>query len=384
MKLKILLPVLILVLAGAIAAGLVGNRRQLTPTQPQAVPIVVRVIEVSPGPVQLKVHAQGTVSPRTETELVPEVSGNIVWISQNLVSGGYFDVGEPLFRIDDRDYVADTERASATLSRAQAEHEHASFEYERAVELNERQLISRSDLETNLRTVRVAEASLRDAQLVLESARRDLARTTMSAPFAGLVRSEQVDVGQFVNRGTAVASVYATDYVEVRLPIADQQLAYLNVPLIQRGELSEESAPTVELTADFAGERQIWRGRIVRTEAEIDPGSRMIYAIARVRAAEEQADSTIPPPVGLFVQAEIDGIAKENVIVLPRSALRNGNQVLVVDTENRLHFRTVEVLRVYRDDVFVTGGLDSNERVSVSSLQTVVEGMRVQPLLPES
>ncbi len=382
MKARYILPVLLVAAALGVTAVLVTTGSQLSPSQPEAAPIAVRVVVARPGPVQLQVHAQGTVEPRTETELVPEVSGNVVWISPNLVSGGYFETGEPLLRIDDRDYRAAAQRAQATLTRAQAEFELAQAELSRAEDLLDRQLISRTDFDTRLRTARVAQATLQDAELVLETSRRDLTRTTMSAPFDGLVRSEQVDVGQFISRGASIASVYAVDFVEVRLPIADQQLAYLNVPLSQRGEIDESRAPDVSLTAEFAGQKQRWTGKIARTEAQIDPGSRMVYAIARVRA--DTSDNAVPPPVGLFVQAEIEGIAEDEVVVLPRSALRNENQVLVVDTENRLHFRTVDVLRVYRDDVFVTGGLERGELVSVSALQTVVDGMRVQPLLPQS
>ena len=382
MKARYILPFVVVFAALGAAVVLVTTGSQLRPSQPAAAPIAVRVVEVRPGPVQLQVHAQGTVEPRTETELVPEVSGNVVWISPNLVSGGYFETGEPLLRIDDRDYRAAAQRAQATLTRAQAEFELAQAELSRAEDLQERQLISRADLDTRLSRARVAQATLQDAELVLETARRDLNRTTLAAPFDGLVRDEQVDVGQFISRGASIASVYAVDYVEVRLPIADQQLAYLNVPLSQRGEIEESLAPDVSLTAEFAGQKQTWTGKIARTEAQIDPGSRMVYAIARVRA--DNADNSVPPPVGLFVQAEIEGIAENDVVVLPRSALRNENQVLVVDTENRLHFRTVEVLRVYRDDVFVTGGLESGELVSVSALQTVVDGMRVEPLAPQS
>ena len=382
MKAKAILPVLMLVGAVAVAIMLIRTSRPLRPNQPQAAPLAVRVIEANPGPVQLVVNAQGTVAPRTESELVPEVSGNVTWISPNLVSGGYFEPGEVLLRIDERDYGAAVARAEATLARAEADHELAQFDLQRSEDLHARQLISRADLENNVRAARVAEAALRDARLVLETARRDLTRTELKAPFAGLVRSEQVDVGQFISRGASIATVYGTDFVEIRLPIADQQLAYLNIPLSQRGELPDELAPDVTLTAEFAGRKQVWQGKLVRTEAQIDPGSRMVYAIARVQAAD--SDAEVAPPVGLFVQAEIAGIAEDDVVVLPRSALRNENQVMVVDSENRLHFREVEVLRVYRDDAYITGGLSPGELVSVSSLQTVVEGMRVQPLLPES
>lgn len=380
MKAKVILPIALLAAALIIALGLVRTGRELQPSRPQPAPVAVRVIEASPGPVQLEVHAQGTVTPRTESDLVPEVSGNVVWMSESLVSGGFFEAGDPLLRIDERDYRAAVARAEAALARAEAEHEHARFELERAEELHARQLVSRADFEASTRSARVSRASLDDARLVLETARRDLERTELRAPFTGLVSEEQVDVGQFVSRGSPIGTVYATDYVEVRLPIADQQLAYLNVPLSQRGELPEDRAPDVTLRAEFAGSKQRWQGKLVRTEAQIDPGSRMVYAIARVRAA----DDATPPPVGLFVQATIAGVAKDDVVVLPRTALRDENQVLVVDSENRLHFRSVDVLRVYRDQVFVTGGLEAGELVSVSALQTVVEGMRVQPLLPES
>jgi multidrug efflux pump subunit AcrA (membrane-fusion protein) len=110
----------------------------------------------------------------------------------------------------------------------------------------------------------------------------------------------------------------------------------------------------------------------------------MVYAIARLESGQSEAERSVAPPVGLFVEAEIDGLALENVVVLPRSALRNGEYVLVVDTENRVHLRQVDVLRVYRDEVYITGGLRSGERVSVSMLQTVVEGMRVQPIEPDA
>ena len=249
----------------------------------------------------------------------------------------------------------------------------------RAEELVGRQLISRSDYEARVRSARVAESSVADAHLVLQTARNDLDRTIITAPFAGLVRSEQVDIGQFINRGSSIAEVYATDALEVRLPIADQQLAYLNIPLNQRGEMSPEFAPQVSLTAEYAGRKLAWTGYLARTEAQIDPGSRMVYAIARVSADDADINA---PPVGLFVQAEIEGIAEDDIVVLPRSTLRNGNQVLVVDSENRLHFRDVEVLRVYRDDAYISAGLEAGERVSISPLQTVVDGMRVQPIEP--
>jgi len=215
-----------------------------------------------------------------------------------------------------------------------------------------------------------------DARAALGQAERDLTRTELVAPFTGLVRSEQVDIGQFVSRGAPVAKVYATDFVEVRLPIADRQLQYLNLPPGHRGELPIEQQPRVVLSADYAGQRLTWTGRVVRAEAEIDIKSRMVHVVARV---ENDAQPT-PLAVGLFVDAEIEGLLADEVVVLPRTALREGNRILVVDEANRLRFREVDLLRLYGDEALIESGVAAGERICISPLQTVIDGMPVAPV----
>jgi multidrug efflux pump subunit AcrA (membrane-fusion protein) len=188
-----------------------------------------------------------------------------------------------------------------------------------------------------------------------------------------------VDIGQFVSRGVSVATIYAGDQAEIRLPIADRQLAFLNLPLGHRGELPIEQQPNVTLTAEYAGRTLSWQGKIVRTEAQIDTASRMVHVIARVSNEEQD----VPLNVGLFVNAEIEGLLVEDVVVLPRNALRNGNRVLVVDDENRIHYRDIEPLRLYRDQVLIQSGLETGERVCISPLQTAIEGMTVNPVSSE-
>ena len=381
MRLKIVLPVLVLIASGFGAVTLLATSPQLKPAQPEAILTTVRIMEAQPEQISMMVHSQGTVAPRTESDLVPEVSGKVTWISPNLVSGGSFDAQEVLLRIDNRDYAATAGRARSALERGRAEDEHARFELQRLEQLESRQLASRSQMENALRAARVAKANLNDARLALEQAERDLSRTELRIPFSGLVRSEQVDVGQFVNRGSPVATVYATDFVEVRLPIADEQLAYLNVPLSHRGEFDDSVAPEVTLRALYAGTEFSWRGKIVRTEAEIDAKSRMVHAVARFDNSASQVDDRPALRVGQFVNADIQGRLADNITVLPRVAIRNNDQVLIVDAEDRLQFRDVQLLRVYRDKAYVLTGLAPGERVCISPLQTVVEGMLVQPSL---
>ncbi len=373
---KIFIPGLIVIASVFGALTLMATSPKLEPSIPEPIPATVRVMAVQPESVQLTVHSQGTVAPNTESELIPEVSGRIEWISPSLVNGGNFEKGEELLRLEDRDYRSTQERARAALSRAEAEYQHAQFEYQRLQSLEARQLTSRSMLENSLRAYRVAEAALQEARAGYAQASRDLERTRITAPFTGLVRKESVDIGQFVSRGNPIATIYASADAEVRLPIADRQLAFLKLPVGIRGELPEAMQPKVTLSADYAGQHLEWYGRIVRTEAQIDTMSRMVHVVARI-ANEGQA---APLSVGLFVNAEIQGLTAEDVVVLPRVALRDGNNVLVVDQDNHLRFREVEPLRLYQDEVLIKNGLGPGERVCISPLQTAVDGMPVNPI----
>jgi RND family efflux transporter MFP subunit len=373
---KFIIPGLVVIASIMGAVTLMATAPKLEPTATQPVPTTVRAITVQPKPVRLTVTSQGTVMPNTESDLVPEVSGRVVTMSPALIAGGYFNEGDVLLALDDADYRAAVSRASANITRAQAEFEHAKFEYERHRELESRQLSSRSMMEGALRSSRVTGAALKDARVALEQAQRDLARTKIVAPFTGLVRSEQVDVGQFISRGAPIAKIYATDFVEIRLPLADRQLAFLNLPLGTRGQLPAEARPAVRLHADFAGRTYSWDGEIIRTEAEIDMKSRMVHVVARV---ENETQET-PLSVGMYVEADIEGVLAENIVVLPRNALRNGNQVLVVDADDKLRFRQVTPLRLYGDQVLIQAGLEAGERVCISPIQTAIDGMPVNAI----
>jgi RND family efflux transporter MFP subunit len=352
----------------------------LEPANETPTPLTVRVRTIETESIELKVHSQGSVAPSTVSQLIPEVSGRVTWTSPSLVAGGFFEAGQELARIDDLDYRNAQDRANAALKRATAEVEHAKYEYRRLRSLAERKLVSRSALENGLRAYRVTQATFEDAQANSEQAQENVKRTVLRAPFTGLVRAENIDIGQFASRGQAIATLYANDVVEVRLPIADRQLAFLNLPPLRNGNFPEDMQPTVKLSADYGGQVRQWFGKIVRAEAEIDTSSRMVHLVARVESSKDSQDLS----VGLFVTAEIAGLAVENIVRLPRSAIRNDNQVLVVDTENRLRYRDIQPLRLYRDNVLINAGLNPGERVCISTVQTAIDGMAVNPIAESS
>lgn len=378
MNRRVLYPLLVLGIGALVAVLIAINKPEVVPQPYEPIVPTVRVIEARSATEYLGVSSQGTVQPRSQSELIPEVSGRVTWISPSLVNGGAFREGDTLLRIDDADYRTVVERSQSALERSEVEYALSQDELERLVSLHQRQLASQQQLDTARRAARVDEATLREARADLEQARRDLSRTELKAPFTGLVRSEQVDLGQFVTRGQSIATIYATDYVEVRLPISADQLGYLELPISIRGRIPSELSPPVTVAADFGDTRLLWEGELVRLEAEFDERSRMVYGVARLQLDED--DDTPLLPVGLFVQADIRGRNVEDVIRLPRSAMRDDNQVLVVDPDNRLRFRQVSLLRLEHDDILVSSGLEDGELVCISPLQMVVDGMRVNPV----
>ena len=374
---KFLMPVMVLMGGIAAAALLIVTGPEIQPQSSELVAPLVRFVVADPQTRQLSVRTHGTVVPRTESELVPEVDGRIIEMSPALVSGGFFSKGDVLFRIDPLDYEVNLEQARAGLARARSDLANARRNHARVQNLATRGSASDAQRDDALNRVTIAEATLRESTARLARAERDLARTRVVAPYDGRVRSERVDVGQFIKRGTAVGVIYAVDYAEVRLPIHDDELAYLDLLLAREGQESATPVP-VTLRAQFAGKQHQWLGKVVRTEGELDPATRMVHVVARVPSPYASGDGRPPLAVGLFVDAEIHGQTLPDVVVLPRSSLRGGNQVLVIDENNQLRLRAVDVLRIDDDLVFVAGGLLQGERVCVSTLQSTTDGMLVR------
>ncbi len=406
MKRVLFIPIAILGVGVAVVWVLWLTRPMADPTPVELIPPLIRVQTLGSQELQLVVEAQGTVAPRTESELKSQVSGEVLWVSPALVPGGFFDSGDRLLKIDPVDYEADLESARARLARAQSEAGRARKENARQRRLADRSVSSQARIDDAENAAHVAEAGLREAEAQLGRAERDLERTVVYAPYPGRVRSERVDLGQFIARGESLARIYAVDYAEVRLPIPDRELRYLDLPLGYRESVATDSAATEEaypvdqlaevgsgtmygpqaiLRAEFAGKQHAWAGRIVRTEGEIDPKSRMVTVVARVEDpyGRRTEDGRPPLAVGLFVEVEISGRILPEAIVIPRSALRQGSRVLVLDSGNRLHYRPISVLRTERELVIVEDGLQTGERVAVSPMPDAIEGMSVRPKAEE-
>lgn len=379
---KIVLPFVLVILGIAGALWIASSRPEVETVVPEAVPPLVRVTTIEPRTVALDVRSQGTVRPRTETTMVAEVSAKVVGLSPAFAGGGFFERGDVLVRLDPRDFElavtsaqAEVARAQVALARERAEAELAAAEWRDLGNGGEPPALVAREPQTA-----EARAALAASEAALARARLNLDRATVRAPFAGRVRDKQADVGQFVTPGQPLGRIYAVDYAEIELPVPDQELAYLELPVAFRGEGGGGQGPAVELRADFAGAERTWQGRVVRTGGEIDARSRMVSLVARVDDPYGRgADPERPPlAVGLFVEARISGKQVPGVAVLPREALRGDDRVLVLDGDGRLRFRSVRVLRRQGEQVLVDEGLAAGDRVCVSPLEAPVDGMAVR------
>lgn len=381
---KVILPFAILAVAILIFVVIIRNPSRLEPSNPEQALATVRVAQVQPEAVTLQVQSQGKVQASRRVNLSSATSGQVSWVSSSFVAGGFFEADEVILRLDSSDFENALERSRSTMEQAETEANHATVELERYRELAERRLVSESQLQDLQRQADISAGRLRDAKAQLSQTQLDLRRSEVRAPFATIVENTAIELGQNVNRGQSLANLLSADDVEVRLPLALSQLGYLDIPLGYRGELPAELAPEVTLSGMFGGQLHHWRGTLVRTEAGIDASNNSVQAIVRVEQSAvqnpPQGESTqsIPLPVGLYVEASIQGKTVDNLYALPREVIRSGNRVLIVDAENRLRFREVEILRLENERVLIASGLRPGERICMSPIQAVVDGMLVQ------
>jgi RND family efflux transporter MFP subunit len=388
---RAILPVLVIGAGVLIAWAIFVSRPTPTPKTPDILPPSVQTLRVAPETHRFVVDSQGTVTPRTELPLVAEVGGRIIATADDFDDGGFFEKGELLVEIDPTDYrlaltraLAEVRQAELNLEVQRADAEVARTEWKRLNESDPPPLVAREP------QVAQAEAGLEAARAAVESARRDLERTRITAPFDGRVRTASVDVGQVVARGSVCGMIYAVDYVEIKLPLATDEFAYLELPMRYRNAVDPsgdedaggDDVAGVRLTADLAGARHTWTGRIVRTDGAIDPTSRRLAVIVRVDdpyARSVENPERPPLAVGLFVDAAIQGRVIDDVYVLPRAALRQGDAIFVVDDDDRLRIRPVRVLRRTRERIVIGEGLEPGQRVVVSPIEAPVDSMKVRP-----
>lgn len=378
--LKVVAPVLVLAAGVGSVMVLAAAKEAPEKKEEAARPISLYVDDVRSESVVLSVKTQGEVRPKTEIDLVPQVSGRIVSISDSFAEGAGFGPGEVLIQIEAADYQLAVTSAEARLAEAKVklEQEMADARIKRKQWQDWVKDGEPTPLALNQPQVAEAQAKLRAAEADLDNAKLNLSRTQIKVPFDGRVLERTAGIGQYVTVGAKLGRVFATDKVEVRLPLTDRQLTELNLPI--GFVASANNGPKVSLRANLGGGDHVWEGRIVRTHASVDQQTRLMYAVAEVSDPYGKLNSRgMPLAVGLFVTAEIEGVQPQSALVMPRDALRSEDKVYVIK-DDKLEIRTVDVLSTSTEQVFVTAGVEAGEKVVTSPVRGAHDGMAAVPI----
>jgi len=374
---KIFMPIVIIFIGLIITAVLVFAQDEPEQVKPEAYKPLVRYQVASKSNVQINVSSQGTVVPRTQSNVVSQVGGQIVSVSPRFAAGGFFNKGEIMLQIDRTDFMlaktkAELQVAQAELRlvREEEEAELAKSEWEKVGTGEPSKLVLREP------QLKEATASLNAAKAGLEQAIVHLKRTEIRAPFSSRIRSKSADVGQVVNPGTPLGQIYSIDYAEVRLPLPDAELEF--VDLSYNGSAAKNAV--VKLSTVFAGKKHSWDGQLIRLEGEIDPKSRMVHVVARVSDpyAIKSGDNRLPLSVGMYVTADIEGREYNNIYDIDRSALRGKSDVWVIGDDNKLYIRSVTILRQEEGRIIVNSGISEGEKICLSPLDAMIDGMDVR------
>lgn len=377
---RFVMPVLILIVAGIIVSVIFKNpptsKRFGGAKQAQ---LIVDAKTIEPRSYRVQVASYGIVKPRTQSILVAQVSGEISFISDSLRDGGFFEKGQMLLSIDERDYLAEVKIAEASLLSAkqalveeQARGKQALADWQRLGSGD-----APSDLVLRKPQLAAQQANVLSAQAKLEKAQLALERTKIVAPFSGRVLKKHVDIGQVVSNNAQLAEIFATDKVEIRLPINNKDLAFINLPEVyQSGEKTNQNS-LVTFNSDLIGE-QTWQGTLVRTEGAINDASQQLYVVAQIEDPySTPVSGQNPVKIGQYVSATIKGREIPNALVIPNNAIYQGSYVYVLDKENQLLRKDISLAWQGESESLVATGLMANERLVVTPLGQVSSGTRV-------
>lgn len=369
-----LLPIAVIILVG-LAVVFVLIMAKPTP-KPKPAPGEPSPLKVSVMPAyfenaSLSVNTQGTLEPRHAIALQAQVGGQIVAVSPSYDNGGFFEKGDTLIIIDDSDYKVALVEAQSRLADASRQ---LAEEKGRARQAR-REWRDLGNQEANHLFMRKPQLAAAKAQLELAKARvsraqLDLDRTKIKAPFAGRLQKKYADQGQIIAPNTLLADIYSQHTMQVRLPLTEQQVALIDLPLQKNTTRSTQ----VQLTANVAGDELIWQGKLARADAFVDKDSRYFYAWVDI-----ETDLSTPALPGLFVQAQIQGKSIPKVAKLPRSALVNRNKIVAVDGEHSTIWHTVSVLYKNAEHIWIQGPFSNGDKILLEKQILAPTGTEVSP-----
>ncbi len=353
---------------------------QVQPDPVEESPAPDVIVEIlTPKDFQVKIISSGTTTPLTQTILNAEVGGEVIYRSKKFSEGSSVIEGEILAKIDDTDLQLQYKNALLQLANAEVQYSLQLAEAEVAKEAWEKMGDGiASDLMLKKPQLKQAEALLEVAKAQVSSAEKKLNKTEIVAPYAGRIQNVNIDLGTTIIPGQPVGAMYTSSEIEITLAIKDNDLQFLSIPMDGRKLDSSEQA-LVQIESFYKGKIQSWQGKLERVDGVIDPVTRMINLIAVFENDFIETNQS-NLPIGLFVEAKIDGIKVNDVFQIPVTAISENNIVYIVDSNNELELRELSILKKYSDFVIVKEGIRAGERIVTSKLSTASNGIKVNPV----
>lgn len=379
---KVLLPLAIVGAGAALAGFWVTNAPKPEPID-VVVPLkVVETMLAEPGAHRVVVPAMGIVRAEREVTLMPELAGRVVQQSENLVDGGLVAAGDPLIRLDARD--VSTQLAVTQSELAQAKLAVREETQQRRVAKAEWSEVPKDFSEDSLQYIMrephldAAEARMSSVRSRIKKAKRDLQKTIVRAPFDAVVLTESVDLGQYVGPSTPVVTLAGVDRFWVQVSVPVSQLQFLDVPGIN-AEAGHGSTAALSSAGDSANAPR--EGRVLRVLPSVEELGRMAQVLV---AVDDPLGLKLPPGerptpllVGTYVQVQLRGRVLQDVVAVPRRALRDDERVFVVGDDGRLVTKRIEIVWRERGRVLINNGLDKGDRIVLTPLPMATAGMRV-------
>ncbi len=380
--LKIVLPIVIIIAGFAGMQVLVLSRPSPKKEVRETPGVLVEVRRMKKENRPVVVIGTGTVQPHREANIAPQVGGVVTSLAPNFIAGGFFQKGDLLFSIEDTDYRLAIDRAKAAL--AAAAYELATVTSQAQVARGEWERLKLEEkgdpnplvlYEPQLKN---ASASVESARAAVKQAEIDLSRTTVYAPFDCLVRSEEIDLGQYVTAGRSVAAVAGTDRAEIVVALPLEELSWLSVP---RGDSIEKGSPA-KVQLPYGDRLLTWEGKVVRSLGAVDPRDRMARVVVAVddpyNRKKGSSNKRQDLEIGTFVDVEVTGRELSGVFAVPRSALRDESTLWTMDDEGKLRIKPVNVLRRERETLIIRKGLEEGDRVVLTYISGAAEGMALR------
>lgn len=353
---------------------------QVQPDPVEEAPAPDVIIEIlTPKDYQIQISSNGTTTPLTQTVLTAEVGGEVIYRSKKFSEGSSVIEGEILAKIDDTDLQLQYKNALLQLANAEVQYSLQLAEAEVAKEAWEKIGDGvASDLTLKKPQLKQAEALLEVAKAQVSSAKNKLNKTEIVAPYAGRIQSVNIDLGTTIIPGQPVGAMYTSSEIEIILAVKDNDLQFLSIPMDGR-KLNPSEQASVVIESFYKGKTQSWEGKLERVDGVIDPITRMINLIAVFKNDFIETDKP-NLPIGLFVEAKIDGITLKNIFEIPINSISKDNEVYIVDKDNQLELRKLTVLKKYSEFVIIKDGLKAGERIVTSKLSTASSGIKVNPV----